>query len=324
MIYTVKDFLNDLVGNYDQEKNNSEIDNILSNRNQPDQIYNDIKACAEGGLEYTPLKAPKIKKFVPYIWDKEKFLYSYYQEKYISNKRKQKYLIKMQMAEKEMSFRNVKPTSLSKELTHLDYKIIRLVHPTELLDYDGTDSALEKCKWLTFWMKKNQTLENLVFEETSRNRKTIKYFIEVALELDKLQNYNSMQCIIDGLRKNNLDTDDFNALSGLVAKTKDYFAIRKLITEKMKNNELFVCPLNVIQKSLLELNANVASQTAANNFCDVIQFFIGLQQGFYKMEKSNKIEHFLYHKLVVAMNIKSHMKVSKMTKKELGSFFLFL
>lgn len=320
MIYNINNLIDDLKKKY--YKNESEqipeyersfIDSTFTSQ------IKDTKYIEE---EFKQEKPPKLNLASPVLWDELEFPNSEYQRLYRTNKHKTRTKIKMLLAE-SFTFKNVKPNKLAKELTLLDIYYLKVIHPSEFIFYDGSETTANKCANLMLFKRKNTILTNVVGKEIENDRSLIKYFLKVANKLDKLGNFNSLSCVLDGLRRNKLEDKDFDKIADLIDRNKNYLETRNLLDDKLERKEFYIIPVELILKDVEDSNRNKGSAIASKRFCDLIEFFVHMQTIEWDIKGKKKYEHFLFLKLYKFRNIR-HIEIRKAEKKELGAIFLFL
>lgn len=316
MIYKISDFIDKILSKYKKQK----LEQI--NVDEATRFYKDVRDTEDLEKEMYKEKAKKLVLFEPTIWEEEQFLLSRYQKKYLKDKNT-KTKIKMEISE-NLSYNDVKPKSLARELTILDLRILKDIHASELIEYDGTEECETKCKNMLLLKRKNDLLLNMVNCDLLDDKVLVKFYIKLCKKLNEFKNYNSLSVILAALKRQKLSEKYYNEVAELINISSDYFEMRNLLDTKVSNKEFCLVPIEIILKDTEESNKNRESEIASENFCKMIEFFVEMQQKELECKSKKKIEHWLLTKLCGVSETQIEEEEVVIHKKEIGSFYLFL
>ncbi|KAK1347362.1 RasGEF domain-containing protein [Hamiltosporidium tvaerminnensis] len=216
-----------------------------------------------------------------------------------------------------------KSNSLAKILTIIDFEMVKSIQPSELLFYDGSKESESKCPTLSQLKSKNNCLKNYISYEISKNRNSIYKFLKISKKLLLLENYNSLNSILNGIRTHKLNSKELDSVSKVFDKCKTYFQIRQLLDICFQKKSFFIPPLEIILKDIEDSNRNKNSLIASKRFCKLIEFLILVQNQKFVKKINKKTEHFILNKMFVSRFYSAKRK-KICSKKYEGSYFLFI
>ncbi|KAM0687776.1 hypothetical protein COBT_000979 [Conglomerata obtusa] len=266
-------------------------------------------------LSFKPTIPRKEKTFIPPNWAENVLPQSQLMQKYAKSKHKYKYKTSM-IKSQGLSFKNTRPKTIANELTIFDYELLKHIHPSELVDYDGRS---DQCAQIELIKSKNKLFTNLVYNEIKDDFTNVKYFIKLAKHLDTIKNFSSLSCVLTALKRHKLEDQYFECVNGLYKRTQDYFQMRNMME---RCNDNYVIPVDYMLKDLEELNKNRHSEIAAKRFCQLVEYLVRIQNNDQKRSKK-KYEHFLKWKMINGGK-KEFVDVEKEPEISIGSIFLFL
>lgn len=212
-----------------------------------------------------------------------------------NGKNMRKIAYKMEVAERADMYR-IRPSEVSRILTHIDLRLYRNVHPLELVMYDGSADSDRKCKTLSSIMAKNSALTSLVCGEMGAHS-NFRYFYRLAAELLRTKNYNSFECVVSGIRAVALTKRQLVKLTALVGNSGRHEETRRNIHEGLSRHQLFVPALQTILKDIQESNLNTDNEMASMRFCKVVELFVYVQNLDPRFKVRSKHEHLIIHKM---------------------------
>ncbi|KAF7684593.1 Ras guanine nucleotide exchange factor A [Astathelohania contejeani] len=253
-----------------------------------------------------------------FFWDNKILPYSTYQIELENNPNSKRIKNRIEIST-NINIYEVPAHKIAKAMTHLDLKMLKAIHPIEITDYDGSD---EKCPNILLFANKNTALSNYISHEVRKDSKRLRYFFRVAKHLQKLENYNSLHSVIDGIRRHQLTDKQLDVIMALINNTKEYFEMRNLLEIRIKKKEFFIPPLEIILKDVKDSNKNPESEIASLRFCELIEFFVFIQGKEFSGPLNKKYEHFLLSQFYLHLH-SNHPSVS-IKKKSCDIFGLFL
>ncbi|KAG0440547.1 Bud site selection protein 5 [Dictyocoela muelleri] len=160
----------------------------------------------------------------------------------------------------------------AKVLTLIDISILKKINSFELTRYGKED-----CVNINILINKNKKLKHFVAQEISKKEKRIDFFFRLAKKLKKMRNFNSMSCIIEGIRMSRLSNRNFKKISDLYESTSNYFVLRELVKICTESSEFIIPPMDIVLTDIAESNIISDSEVANMKFFKIISFFIRLQ-----------------------------------------------
>lgn len=199
----------------------------------------------------------------PYVlkWDRACFPVSEYHKK------------NLEVLEKysEISiYRNLSKSA--KVLTLIDISILKQIESVEVARY-----GKEECPNLNILTLKNKKLRHFVAQEISKKEKRLKFFFALAKKLKKLRNFNSMSCVIEGIRMTHLSNRNMKKVGDLYDTTSNYFVLRDLVKICTESTDFIIPPMDTVLKDIAQANIIKDSEVANMKFFKIISFFIRLQ-----------------------------------------------
>lgn len=219
---------------------------------------------------------------------------SRYQAKY-RRKNSKKYKYKMEKAE-ILNIYRIKPSKIARILTYIDLKLYKHIDSMELVNYKGLNNAREVCETFFRFKSKNLGLRSMVSEEISLS-KNFYFFYRVCKELLKLNNYNSLDLVVSGIRACVLKKKHLFKIIDLVYACSLYENYRIMLRQKMQENQFVIPRFDMILKDIQESNLVEESEIISIKFCKVVEVFAYVQSLELGLKIKNMYEHFIVNKV---------------------------
>lgn len=311
MIYKISDFINDITRAYNRENPDTKPGSPAVPMNLA-ALNLKLKQTQEVEEVFSITKPPKLHKYRPTLWPETDYMLSSYQKKY-QKKKSTKLKMKMELAE-QLTILNIHPATLARALTYFDIEHLKAIHSSEFIDYGS-----EPCPGISAWLKHNTIVHHFVLRHMNAA-----YFLKVAMELEAMHNYNTMNTVVSALKNVKLSGKMFAQIAELI-KYDNYFTMREKIDKLEK--VFTIIPIEFFLKDIEESNKNLDSEIASKRFVKQIEFFVNMQEVDWVPEKKlkKKLEHFL----VVSFYASRDFEVEKKVEDDVievrnGAFFLFI
>jgi hypothetical protein len=250
-----------------------------------------------------------------YIWDKDTFPISWYQEQILNNGKAHKYKDKIERI-RTIDLYHISPRRLAEMITAVDISLIRKIRPHELVDYDGTR---DDCINIIHVKAKNRGLTNFFANELAKTQNH-KYFFRVLRHLERHRNYNSFHCLVGAFQAQNLDLKRLSILSEYMERIRTYFDMRHVLDDLALGDELFICPMDIYLKDVEDSNRNGDCEIASMRFCRLVEILIRIQNQKHDLKLSHGMEHFILEKCYSVKHIERHEEESERDSR--GQFLL--
>lgn len=298
MPYNINDLVDDIL-NINQSQQN-----IDSERTQ--NIRNDLPIPEQEPEAYE--KPKPLSKVEHYIWPDTEFCNSLYQQQYLKRPTT-KLKLKILYAE-QLTFLNIKPDRLCKELVIIDHDFLIKIHPLEFLSYP------KDCKNIDNWEIFNKAVHNTIKSLSP------KYLLKMASHLESLNDYNLIYVILNVLKGKRLIKEHIDKLASL-NKKYGYFTLRKTV-EQIKEQEFYILPLDFIIKDIEESNQNLGSEIAGKRFIEVVDFFINSQSRKLEIKSVRKYQHLIIYSMYKKKDEPVCEIKEEKKEKKIGAIYLFL